>query len=454
MDLAIKLGAFLAAILVLVTIHEYGHFWVARKLGVKVLRFSIGFGRPLLTWRPKSDDTEYMLAAIPLGGYVKMLDEREEEVEPAQRHLAFNNQKLWKRSAIVAAGPLANFLFAILVYWGILVAGESGIRPEVGTVAPESIAAEAEFRPGDMVQSVDGRETPTWGGFWFALLSASLDGDDVPVAVRTADGDSALRIVSGERLAALDPGRGFLGEVGLRSASPVVPPVIGQIVDGEPAAAAGLREGDRIIAIDGKPIEEWSSLVEAVQAHPGETLSFSLERGAEDLELAVTPASLMGDQDQAVGRIGAGPAVPDALFEPYRITVVYGPLEALGESLYRVGDLSVLTLRIIGRMLIGAASVENLSSPIGIADTAGKTASFGVEPFVKFLALLSISLGLLNLLPIPVLDGGHLLYFAIEGVTGKPLSEAAQAFGQRIGLAMILSLMTLAFYVDIARMLG
>ncbi|MCF7985760.1 MAG: RIP metalloprotease RseP, partial [Thiohalocapsa sp.] len=357
-------------------------------------------------------------------------------------------------SAIVAAGPLANFLFAILVYWGILVAGESGIRPEVGTVAPESIAAEAEFRPGDMVQSVDGRETPTWGGFWFALLSASLDGDDVPVAVRTADGDSALRIVSGERLAALDPGRGFLGEVGLRSASPVVPPVIGQIVDGEPAAAAGLREGDRIIAIDGKPIEEWSSLVEAVQAHPGETLSFSLERGAEDLELAVTPASLMGDQDQAVGRIGAGPAVPDALFEPYRITVVYGPLEALGESLYRVGDLSVLTLRIIGRMLIGAASVENLSSPIGIADTAGKTASFGVEPFVKFLALLSISLGLLNLLPIPVLDGGHLLYFAIEGVTGKPLSEAAQAFGQRIGLAMILSLMTLAFYVDIARMLG
>jgi regulator of sigma E protease len=452
-ELGIKIGAFLVAILILVTIHEFGHYWVARKLGVKVLRFSIGFGRPLMTWQPRPNDTEYMLAAVPLGGYVKMLDEREEPVAPEERHLAFNNQRLWKRSAIVAAGPIANFLFAILVYWGILITGESGLRPEVGGVLPDSIAAEAQFQPGDVVKSVDGRATPTWGAFWFSLLAASLDADDVHVAVDTAGGSSETRILSGDRLGALDPGRGFLQDIGLDSASPTVPAAIGEIVAGDPADLAGLQPGDRIVAIDGEPIDAWTQLVDAVRERPGRPVSLSVERGLDDVEINLTPLSVESE-GETFGRIGAGPSVPESLFEPYRVTIVYGPVAAMGESLQRVGDLSVITLRIIWRMLTGAASVENLSSPIGIADTAGKTASFGVEPFVKFLALLSISLGLLNLLPIPVLDGGHLLYFAIEGVTGKPLSEAVQAYGQRVGLALILSLMTLAFYVDIVRMLG
>ncbi|MGB5831847.1 MAG: RIP metalloprotease RseP [Thiohalocapsa sp.] len=453
LELGIKIGAFLVAILILVTIHEFGHFWVARKLGIKVLRFSVGFGRPLMTWRRPNDDTEYVVAALPLGGYVKMLDEREEEVDPRERHLAFNNQKLWKRSAVVVAGPLANFLFAILAYWCILVAGESGLRPEIGAVAPDSIAAEAQFEPGDLVRAVDGRETPAWSSFWFALLSNSLDGEDVRVQVQTPGGGDLVRVVPGERLSALDPGRGFLEAVGLQSAIPEIPPVIGEVVPGEPAAAAELMVRDQILAVDGAVIELWGDFVEAVRGAPGAELALDVEREGRIVEIQLTPASV-DLEGERIGRIGAGPWLPDALFDPYRVTVRYGPVAAAVESCRRVVDLSVLTLRIIGRMLIGSASVENLSSPIGIADAAGKTASFGVEAFVKFLALLSVSLGLLNLLPVPVLDGGHLLYFAIEAITGKPLSEDAQAQGQRIGIALILALMTLAFYVDIARLLG
>ncbi len=309
----------------------------------------------------------------------------------------------------------------------------AGLRPEVGTVTPDSIAAEAQFQPGDLVQSVDGRETPLWGSVWFALLSASLDADDVDVRVVTADGQEAVRIIPGERLGALDPGRGFLGMLGLQSASPDIPPVIGELVPEQPAVRAGLLTGDRVLAVDGIGVETWLDLVQAVRDAPDTELRLDVERAGRVVDIRLTPLSIESDDGQRVGRIGAGPDVPDDLFEPYELTVRYGPIEALAEASRRVADLSVLTLRIIGRMLIGTASVENLSSPIGIADAAGKTASFGVEPFVKFLALLSVSLGLLNLLPIPVLDGGHLLYFAIEAVTGKPLSEDAQALGQRIG---------------------
>jgi len=453
LDLGIKIAAFLGAILILVTIHEFGHFWVARRLGIKVLRFSVGFGRPLFTWRPAADTTEYVFAALPLGGYVKMLDEREEEVDPGERHLAFNNQALWKRSAVVVAGPLANFLFAFIAYWCILVVGEAGLKPEIGDVSPDSIAAEARFQPGDLVRSVDGRETPLWSNFWFALLSASLDGDDIRVEVQAADGAQELRLIPGDRLSDLDPGRGFLGAVGLAGASPEIPPVIGKVMEGDPAAAAGLKAGDRVLSVDGVVLESWLDLVHAVRGAPDVELNLDVERDGQFIEIALTPM-LVDDQGQPIGRIGAGPLVSDSLFEPYRLTVRHNPFDAAIEAGHRVVDLSVVTLRIIGRMLVGSASVENLSSPIGIADAAGKTASFGAEAFIKFLALLSVSLGLLNLLPIPVLDGGHLMFFAIEAVTGKPLSEELQAQGQRIGLALILSLMTLAFYVDIARLLG
>lgn len=452
LELGIKIGAFLLAISILVTIHEFGHYWVARKLGVKVLRFSIGFGRALYTWRSANQETEYVIAALPLGGYVKMLDEREDEVDAAERHRAFNNKPLWVRSAVVVAGPLANFLFAIFAYWCVLMVGEAGLRPEIGSVTPESIAAQAEFAPGDIVRAVGERETPLWTSFWFALISKSLGGNDVPVQVETADGQAAIRTLPGERLVELDPGRGFLDAVGL-SVIPPLPPTIGTVVPDEPAMLAGLQPGDHILAIDGLAIDTWVDLVDAVRSASGVELLLEIERDGKLIDVALTPAS--SDQDgQTIGRIGAGPAVPEALLDPLTIKIHYGPVDAVAESVRRVGDLSLLTLRIIGHMLIGSVSVENLSSPIGIADTAGKTASYGVEPFVKFLALLSVSLGLLNLLPIPALDGGHLLYFAIEAVLGRPLSEQAQSLGQRLGLALIAALMTLAFYVDIARLLG
>ncbi len=452
-DLALKLGAFLVAILVLVTVHEFGHFWVARRLGVKVLRFSVGFGRPLLTWHRRDDPTEYMIAAIPLGGYVKMLDEREEPVPDAELPQAFNRQKLWVRSAIVIAGPAANFLFALLLYWVLLMVGQSGLKPEVGEVPTQSIAAEAGFAPGDIVLEVGGRPTPTWSAVWMATLSEGIGGDDLSVRVRRAEGFEEQLVIPGETLAQLEPGQGYLDALGLERASPPVPAIVGEVVADQPAAEAGLEPGDRILAIDGVEIQDWQQVVDLVQARPEERLRVLVERAGEriDLELETRAVELDGER---IGRIGAGVEYADDLWADQQVWVRYGPIDGLVEASRRVVDVSVLTLRIVGRMLVGSASVDNISSPIGIANAAGQTASYGLASFVQFLALLSISLGLINLFPIPVLDGGHLLYFAIEGVMGRPLSEELQERGQRVGIVLLISLMTFAFYVDIARLLG
>ncbi len=448
--------AFVVAILVLVTIHELGHFWVARRLGIKVRRFSVGFGPPLYRWRRRADDTEYVIAALPLGGYVKMLDERDEQeaIPPADLARAFNRQPIWKRSLVVLAGPVANFVLAVLIYWGLLLAGETGVRPEVGSVEPGSVAAEAGFAPGDLVTGVEGRPVATWGSFWFALLSASLGGGDVSVDVTIADGAAAVRTLPAAELAPLDPGSGFLAAVGLERYRPSIPPVIDAVVPDEPAAEAGLQTGDRVLSIDAEPVADWDQLVAAVQARAEQRISLRVERDGVQRTLTLTPRAMTLEDGKVIGRIGAGPAVSEGLYDDIMVVVHYGPVGALQEAVRRVGDLSVMTLRILWRMLLGTASVENLSSPIGIADAAGKTASFGIEPYLEFLALLSVSLGLLNLLPIPVLDGGHLLYFAVEAVLGRPLSEELQAQGQRLGLLLILCLMTLAFYVDIARIFG
>ncbi len=452
LDLLLKLSAFLVAIIVLVTVHEFGHFWVARRLGVKVLRFSIGFGRPLLTWRRRDDPTDYVIAAIPAGGYVKMLDEREEPVPEADLPQAFNRQKLWVRSAIVIAGPAFNFLFALILYWLLFMAGQSGVKPEIGEVTPESIAAAAGFESGDLVLAVEDRPTPTWSEFWLTTLSEGIDGDDLSVRVQDRDGSEQLRVLDGDQLATLEPGQGFLDAVGLQRAAPVIPAVIGEIVPGDPAAEAGLEVGDQILKIDGTEINDWQALVQAVQAHPGQRLSMTIQRGADQLSLTIRPRAAEVDGELS-GRIGAGVQIADDLLAEQQVWVYYGPIDAAGQAARRVVDVSVLTLQIVGKMLVGTASVENISSPIGIADAAGQTASYGLASFVQFLALLSVSLGLINLFPIPVLDGGHLLYFAIEGVIGRPLSEELQQQGQRIGIALLISLMTLAFYVDIARYL-
>jgi regulator of sigma E protease len=452
-DLAFTVASFVAALAILIAVHELGHFWVARKLGVKVLRFSIGFGRPLLRWVGRRDGTEYVIAGVPLGGYVKMLDEREGPVEEQDLPRAFNRQVLWKRSAFVVAGPLFNFLFAIAAYWGILVAGDTGTRALIGAVEPDSIAAQAGFAPGDELLRVGERPTPTWESAVFALMAEVLDGEDLPVLVRAASGSEAVRVLAGDDLAALPDDPAILSRLGLETARPVIPPVLGEVVAGDPAERAGLRPGDRVLASNGTAVESWRDWVEMVQAHPGETMDIRVERDGALLELSLTPRSAEG-QEGPVGRIGAAVAVPDALYDDYRAEVRLDPIEAVGAAIAKTLDMSVLMLRVIGRMLIGKASVENLSGPISIAETAGKTASYGIDYFIKFLAVVSISLGVLNLLPIPILDGGHLLYFAIEAVKGSPLSEQAQMQGQRIGLAVIAALMTLAFYVDISRLLG
>ena len=446
-------GYFVVALALLIAVHEFGHFWVARRLGVRVLRFSIGFGRPLLRHTARSDGTEYILATVPLGGYVKMLDEREGDVPTDQRHLAFNRQTLWKRCAIVAAGPLFNFAFAIAVFWGLLVAGETGDRPLVGEVTPRSAAAAAGFAQGDEILQVGDRRTPTWESAVFALMAEALDGQDLAVRVRDATGQEAVHRLAGSALASLPENPAILSALGLSQARPLLPAVIGEVVPGGAAEAGGLLAGDRVIEADGEAVATWQAWVDLVRQHPERALRVRVQRGEAELDLTITPRR-QEEQGQSVGKIGAAVAVPETLFEGYRTLVRLGPVDALGAATAKTLDMSWLMLRVVGRMVTGQSSVNNLSGPISIAETAGKTAGYGLSAFLKFLAVVSISLGVLNLLPIPVLDGGHLLYFLIEGIKGSPLSERAQEQGMKIGIALLAGLMTLAFYVDISRLLG
>jgi len=467
-DLLFYLASFVFALAILITVHEFGHFWVARHLGVKVLRFSVGFGKPLLKRVSPRDGTEFVIAALPLGGYVKMLDEREEKVPEHLMHLSFNRQRLWKRVAIVAAGPAANLLFAVLAFWIIMVAGEVGLRPLVGEVTTGSAAAEAGFAPGDELIRVGDRPTPTWQAAGYAFTAEALDNRDLPVQVRDASGSEAERVIDGAALAALAEDPAILSHLGLTPAYPPVPPRIGELQQGEPAALAGLQLGDLVVAIDDEPISEWETLVEKVQAHPGRPLRFTIERGPEPhperLDLTVIPRAKpaleteMADAgaataDREVGYIGVGREISEELRAAYWTKVRRGPGEALGAAVAKTADISVLVVRVIGRLLTGRSSVDKtLGGPISIAQMAGKSASGGY--FLEFLALISISLGVINLFPIPILDGGHLLYFAIEAVKGSPLSEAAQIQGQRIGIVLIAALMSLAFYADISRLVG
>jgi regulator of sigma E protease len=454
MDILFTIGSFVVALAILIAVHEFGHFWVARRLGVKVLRFSIGFGRPLLRIQRRPDATEYVVALVPLGGYVKMLDEREEEVPAAQAHLAFNRQALWKRSAIVVAGPLFNFLFAIFAYWAIFMSGDSGLRPIVGDVEPQSIAAAAGFQSGDELLRVGDREAGSWETALIAFVGKSLDGRELEVQVRDASGLELTRWIPSEAVRSLAEEPDLLGRLGLSPKRPILPAVIGELVPGEAAEGSGLQSGDRILSADGRPIEGWQDWVGVVREHPDETLTIEIERAdGERLSLSIMPRSTQVE-GETIGRIGAGVLVPDGLMDDYSVEVRYGPVESLDRAVSKTFEMSVMTLRVVGRMLIGQASVENLSGPITIAETAGRTASYGLESFLKFLAVVSISLGILNLLPVPVLDGGHLLYFFIEWVKGSPLSEEAQMQGQKIGLVLLAALMSLAFYLDLSRLLG
>lgn len=452
-DLLFKILAFIVAVGLLVAIHEFGHFWVARRLGIKVLRFSIGFGRPLWRRQRSPDEPEFVIAAIPLGGYVKMLDESEGPVRPAEAGRAFNRQPLWVRTAVVVAGPLFNFLFAIIAFWGVMTLGETGLRPIVGDVNTDTPAARAQFQPGDEIVSINGRATPTWSLAMQEIATASVAQPELNIKVRDANGAVQTRVIRSDDIGDLAEAKDFLGHVGLQPDRPAVPPVFGRIVPGEAADQAGLQDGDRIIDADGQPIDDWRAWVDYVQARPGVEIRLTIERAGSRQTVALTPAPLARDDD-VIGRIGASNAPAPELLERYEVKYRLGAVEAIPAAIARTYEYSVLTLKVIWRIVTGQASIHNLSGPITIADTAGKTASIGFVYFLKFLAIVSISLGVLNLLPVPMLDGGHLLYFAIEAVKGSPVSEATMIQGQKVGLLLLLCLMSLAFYVDMMRVFG
>ena len=447
--------AFVLAVGVLVTVHELGHFWVARRLGVKVLRFSVGFGRPLWIRRGARDGTEYVLSAIPLGGYVKMLDEREAPVAAADRARAFNRQGLWVRSAIVAAGPLANFGFAVVAYWLTFVIGVAGTRPLVGEVTPGSPAASAGVSPGTTVVAVAGRETPSWESVVQAIISENVTGTgSISLRVRGPTGAEKVRWLDLGSRTLDDLGEGqFFRAVGLAPARPVIPPVIGELTAGAPAERDGLRPRDRIVSADGVPIERWSEWVRFVRGHPERPVALVVDRMGRRLSLTLVPDAVE-TRSGVIGRIGARAWGVEKILAAFSVTQRYTPWEGFGRAISKTYDVSALTLGVFWKMLTFQVSVRNLSGPISIAQYAGYSAGAGFVRFLEFLAIVSVSLGILNLLPIPVLDGGHLLFYAVEWVSGRPVSERVQILGQQVGIAVLVGLMSVAFYNDVARLFG
>jgi regulator of sigma E protease len=446
--------AFIVAIGVLVAVHEYGHYAVARAVGVKVLRFSIGFGRPLWLRRAGADQTEYCVAAIPLGGYVKLLDERDCDVPFAERHRAFNRQSAPARIAVLAAGPAFNLAFAVLAYWLMFMSGVPGVKPVIGEVTAGSTAAAAGLVTGDRITRVGDRAVATWESATLAMLDALLAGQGIPLTVVDQGGrERDLRLATaGEEGRLTEPGALFTG-LGFSTWRPVIPPVIGEIVPGGAAERAGLVAGDRVVAVDGEPVADWEAWVKAVRGRPGETLGVTVLRGGSELRLPVTVERVVQD-DVAIGRIGAAARMPTAEFEAMRASERYGPGEAAGRAVARTWQMTTLTLRMMGRMVTGDVSVKNISGPINIAQYAGASAAIGPTAFLAFLAIVSISLGVLNLLPVPMLDGGQIVYTVVEAVKGGPLSERVQVVGQQVGIFLLLLLMTFAFYNDLSRLLG
>lgn len=444
--------AFLFAIGVLVAVHEWGHYIVARMVGVKVLRFSIGFGRPIWIRRAGSDQTEYCLSAIPLGGYVKLLDEREGNVAKAELHRAFNRQSIRARIAILLAGPLMNFVFAVLAYWVMFVVGVPGMQPIVGEVEPTSIAGEAGLRAGDRIITVGERRISTWEGGVLGILENMLKDEQVSLTVLGDDGlERPVHLdVAGKVSELTEPGALFPG-LGLRPWSPMLPPVIGDLMPGGSAEESGLLVGDRILSADEFLIVDWMSWVKFVQEHPLQTIEVVLDRGGNEQQLDLAIGEYEQEDGSLIGRIGAGPLVPEGFFDQYRAEQRYTPLAAFPVAVDRTWAMSTLTVRMVASMISGDVSVKNISGPINIAQYAGYAASIGFTSFLNFLAVVSLSLGILNLLPIPVLDGGQIVYQLAEAIKGRPLSERAQLVGQQIGIVFLVLIMSLAFYNDLAR---
>jgi regulator of sigma E protease len=453
MGLLHTIGSFVVALGVLIVVHELGHYLVARWCGVKVLRFSVGFGRPLVARRLGADQTEWVVAAVPLGGYVKMVDEREAEVAPADLPRAFNRQGVWRRIAIVAAGPAANFLLAIVLYWLLFMSGVQEAKPILAAPDAGTVAAQAGVARGDTIRAINDAAVAGWQEVRWRLLQLALDRKSARLEVADARGAIDWRTLDLTRVTADELEGDLLAKLGLRLFRPDVPPVIGKVVPGSVADRAGIASGDRVITVDGARVASWEALVAKVRASPGRRLVFELERDRRLQRVEVTPeAATQGAE--TIGRIGAAPHVDPETLKDYYLDVRYAPLEAATKAVAKTSEMSIFSLRMLGKMAVGEISWRNLSGPVTIADYAGQSASLGLAPYLAFLALISISLGVLNLLPIPLLDGGHLMYYAIELLKGSPVSERVMELGQRAGLALLLFLMAFAFYNDIHRLLS
>ncbi len=453
MSFLYSLSGFIVAIGILVAVHEFGHYWVARRLGVKVLRFSIGFGKPIWSRFYGKDQTEYVISMIPLGGYVKMLDEADGEVPEEELHRAFNRQVLWRRVLIVLAGPAFNFLFAILMFSVINLNGIHGLQPVVGQAPEGSIAASLGIDEGDRLLSIDNREFIYWGQHDLYLFNRVLTQQPSTLLLLKENGSEVQVELPLNEVETSRIGPGLIaGELGLVNYFPPISPEIGLVEPDSPAARAGLEVGDIIKSVNGEAISGWRDLVSIIMELPGEMVSFDVLRADTSVVLTVIPEEVESG-DRTIGRVGIAPAavtIPDSLRVEYRYSVP----AAIAKGVDETWLMSILTLRMLGKMLVLEVSPRNISGPITIAQYAGETARIGIVTFMSFLAIISISLGVLNLLPIPMLDGGHLLFYVFETLIGKPVSERIMLAGQQLGMVLLFGLMCLAFYNDIFRLLG
>ena len=445
--------AFVVALGLLIVFHEFGHFLVARWCGIKVLRFSIGFGQPLLRKRWGKDQTEWVIAAFPLGGYVKMLDESEGAVPPEELTRAFNRKSVAHRLAVVAAGPIANFLLAILLYWFLFVLGVSAMKPVLGPVAPATPAAVAGFEKGDTIVKIEAEPVTTWQDARWLLLSNAVERSPA-VAVETLDthGQLVLRRIDFSGIDADDLDGDFLKKVGLSSYQPAVKPIISQITPDSAGSRAGLQAGDEILAVDGKRITLWEDLVQKIRTSPGIPLMLDIRRNETTLSMEVIPDTTT-DSGEKIGKIGIGPQIDHDELKKLLIEVSYPAGTAMAKAISKTWETSIFTLHMMWKMVAGEVSWKNVSGPITIADYAGKSAQMGLSSYLGFVALISISLGVLNLLPIPILDGGHLMYYVIEIVKGSPVSAKAIEMGQQVGMVLLFVLMAFAIYNDISRLI-
>jgi regulator of sigma E protease len=426
---------------------------VAKWCNVKVLRFSVGFGKIIYAKRSRDGETEWALSAIPLGGYVKMLDEREGEVAEQELPRAFNRQPVLRRMAIVIAGPLANLILAVLMYWGLFVYGVPGIKPTLGEIPLATPAAQVSLRPHSTILAINGKATPSWQEVRWVLLDLAMQKQAARLNLVDESGEPYQQMLETSSLAPADLDGDFLQKLGLQLFQPPIYPVIDKVIEGSVSQRVGLQAGDRILSVDGQAMVLWDNFVEAVRSHPAQLIKLVVEREGHQISLDIIPEAVT-DSGKSIGRIGAAPHIDHTAFNAQMIKVQYPPIAALTEAFKKTWETSWISLKMMGKMVVGEVSLKNLSGPITIADYAGQSAQIGLGAYISFLALISISLGVLNLLPVPLLDGGHLLYYAIELVKGSPVPEKLWEVGQKLGIALLITMMACALFNDVSRLIS